>query len=70
MCDRSHLRASLKCTFDGCNATSEQPYTDGWANLADWRPGVKDGFYCKAHADALEAMLMDGSLGEIQAGAA
>ena len=41
--------------------------SDGWADLGGWGRGVKDGFYCKAHADALETMLMDGSLYEIDA---
>jgi hypothetical protein len=71
MCDRSNLlnrdeRPKHKCAFDGCPARSEQPYTDGWASLSDWGPGIKDGFYCKAHAAALEEMLMDGSFQEIQ----
>ena len=59
----------IRCTFHGCNATTEQPFTDGWADLCAWGPGIKDGFYCKAHADALEAMLEDGSLAEIQGSA-
>lgn len=54
------------CTFGGCPKSSEQPYTDGWSNLCAWGPGIPDGFYCKPHADALEAMLMDGTLAEIQ----
>jgi hypothetical protein len=56
----------VKCTFDGCNATSEQPMADGWAELFRWGPGIKDGLYCKAHADALGALALDGSLDEIQ----
>lgn len=54
------------CTFGGCTAKSEQPTEDGWAYLASWGTGIKDGFYCKAHAEALDAMHEDGSLGEIQ----
>ena len=64
----NHTRDQVRCTFDGCTAKSDQPFTDGWSSLGDWGPGIKDGLYCKAHADALEAMLEDGSLGEIQGG--
>jgi hypothetical protein len=57
---------TTKCTFKGCPKTTEQPFTDGWANLGDWGPGIEDGFYCRAHADALEDLLVSGELGGIQ----
>jgi hypothetical protein len=61
----------IKCTFDGCNATHRaviSPFLldDGWAWLEQWGPGIKDGIYCPAHVAALDAMLEDGSLKEIQ----
>jgi hypothetical protein len=45
-----------KCTYEGCRATSEAPATDGWRQLVDW-PGIADGWYCRPHADALEAVI-------------
>jgi hypothetical protein len=59
----------LRCTFDGCWQRTLQPYTDGWAGLSDWAPGIKDGWYCKPHADALEALYESGELEYIQRGA-
>jgi hypothetical protein len=50
------------CTFQGCRNTSEQPITDGWAILADWGPGIPDGYYCPAHANAIEKVDEDGGL--------
>jgi hypothetical protein len=44
----------IKCTFRGCRARTFQPYTDGWANLSAWGPGIPDGWYCGPHADAIE----------------
>ena len=44
----------IKCTFNGCHARTFQPYTDGWASLAAWGPGILDGWYCGPHADAIE----------------
>jgi hypothetical protein len=58
------------CTFHGCTRASEQPFTDGWASLGSWGPGIPDGLYCRAHADALEQMLETGELAAIQKGAA
>jgi hypothetical protein len=50
----------IRCAWDGCWRHTSQPYTDGWANLVSWGPAVQDGFYCQPHAEALEAVLMDG----------
>ncbi len=50
----------IRCTWADCWRTTIQPYSDGWANLSDWGPAVPDGFYCKPHADALEAVLEEG----------
>jgi hypothetical protein len=36
-----------KCTFDGCNATSDQPFADGWADLAIGDQASKTGFTVK-----------------------
>jgi hypothetical protein len=38
--------------------------------LSDWGPGIERGFYCKPHADALEALCDGGELDYIQSGAA
>jgi hypothetical protein len=48
------MTRQLKCTFTGCQKTSEQPTKDGWAYLCSWGPGIEDGYYCKEHADAIE----------------
>jgi hypothetical protein len=50
----------VRCTWEGCWRTSAQPYADDWAYLCLWPRPVKDGFYCKPHADALEAVDMAG----------
>jgi hypothetical protein len=62
----------IRCTFDGCHRTHRWVISgvlldDGWAYLCDRGPGVKEGYYCPAHADALDAMLEDGSLQRTQA---
>lgn len=54
----------IRCKWEGCWRTTCHPYADGWAYLSDWGPAVKEGFYCQAHADALEAVLMDGGFDE------
>jgi hypothetical protein len=54
-----HLRR-VRCSWEGCWRTTAHPFADGWSNLCDWGPPVKDGFYCRAHADASEAVLLDG----------
>jgi hypothetical protein len=45
--------------------TTEQPIKDGWANLVDQGPGLPDGYYCKAHADALKVE-EDGGLDDFE----
>jgi hypothetical protein len=42
------------CAFEGCRKTTEQPFADGWVDLAGWGPGVPDGRYCPEHAAAIE----------------
>jgi hypothetical protein len=51
------MSEKIRCTWDGCWRSSKQPYADGWAHLMLWGPGVPDGFYCKPHADAIDAVL-------------
>jgi hypothetical protein len=55
---------TIRCTFIDhrglrCRATTVQPYSDGWAHLALWGPGIPDGLYCGKCADAIEACLTD-----------
>jgi len=57
----------IRCTFAGCWRTTWQPYADGWSGLAAWGPGIENGWYCKAHADAIEALDESGELDRIQA---
>ena len=47
---------TIRCAFDGCHKKTEQPSTDGWAYLCKYGPGIKDGSYCPAHADAIECI--------------
>ena len=54
-----------RCAFEGCPKTSEQPFADGWADLAGWGSGVPDGLYCREHADALEAVHEAGGLDDL-----
>ena len=49
--------AKHRCTFEGCGKTTARPGADGWAYLSDHGPGVPDGLYCRAHAEAIEAVL-------------
>ena len=49
-----------ECAFEGCPETTADPDKDGWSYLADWGAGVADGYYCKPHADALEALYVSG----------
>ena len=49
----------FRCCGDGCWRTTARPYTDGWSSLSDWGYGIKDGFYCPAHADAIEKVFED-----------
>ena len=50
-----------KCTFDGCNAETDQPGIDGWSAFGEWGRGINDGLYCPLHVEALEALLLDGA---------
>jgi hypothetical protein len=55
-----------RCSWRGCCCTSVQPFTDGWAGLAGWGPGIPDGWYCNAHAAALNALEESGELDSAQ----
>ena len=55
------------CKFEGCRKTVEYPQTfmfppEGWSYLYKYGPGIPDGLHCKEHADAIEAVLMEGGL--------
>jgi hypothetical protein len=56
----------IQCAFSGCRQTTWQPYTDGWASLMGWGAGIPDGWYCKPHADAIDALDKSGELDSIQ----
>jgi len=62
----------IYCSFSGCHRSIiRRDYfvpPEGWAYLSDWGPGIKRGFYCKPHADALEALNDSGELDYIQEG--
>jgi hypothetical protein len=45
----------VACQMEGCPRA-------GWRWLQDWAPGVRDGYYCSEHAEALEALLVSGEL--------
>ena len=51
------------CAFEGCRATTKQPGQDRWAYLKDFRP-LADGYYCPAHAQAIERVLQDGGFAD------
>jgi hypothetical protein len=57
-------KRKIRCSWEGCWRTTARPYSDGWGYLGDWGPAVKDGWYCKAHADALEKVLEDGGFAD------
>jgi hypothetical protein len=46
-------------TFEGCPKTSERPFSEGWAELVAWGPGIPDGLYCKEYTAAIEAIEAD-----------
>jgi hypothetical protein len=56
------------CTFAGCWQKTSQPFTDGWTNLGPWGPGIPEGWYCKPHAAALEALEESGELDRLISG--
>ena len=45
-----------RCSFKGCHKTAKIPRLEGWAYLANWGPGIPDGFYCGEHAAAIDAV--------------
>jgi hypothetical protein len=62
-----------RCAFQGCPRSVEwDEYfalpPEGWSWLGgdDWGPGVPEGMYCKAHADALEEQSVTGELEYLQ----
>jgi hypothetical protein len=44
-----------------CRKTTEQPFIDGWTN-GNWGPLYPDGYYCPAHAAALNQVDEEGGL--------
>ena len=50
------------CAFKGCPKTTADPINDGWPYFTGWGPRFADGYYCKPHADALEALHVSGEL--------
>ena len=44
----------VRCSWEGCGRTTTKPTADGWAYCA-WPPPVLPGFYCRRHADWIEA---------------
>jgi hypothetical protein len=55
----------IQCPFfNECHAATDQPTADGWAHLSSWGPGIPDGWYCSAHADAIEQVLEAGGFEE------
>jgi hypothetical protein len=52
-------RKPVRCAFEGCYRTSDQPFSDGWSYLSGWGPGVPDGDYCPGHVAAIEAIKPD-----------
>jgi hypothetical protein len=55
---------TTRCCWEGCWRSTTQPYKDGWSHLFSWPPPIQDGFYCQAHADAIEAVSDEGRLEE------
>jgi hypothetical protein len=51
-----------QCAYPGCPATTNNRLR--WAYLMDWPGGLPDGYYCPAHAEALEAVLGEGGFDE------
>ena len=43
-----------KCMAKGCTATTDKPARDGWSWFQDCGEDTPNGFYCPAHAEALE----------------
>jgi hypothetical protein len=50
----------VRCSWEGCwRSTTRHPFLDDWAYLASWGPAAKDGYYGRAHADALDAVHLE-----------
>jgi hypothetical protein len=62
---RCGLIVMTRCRFEGCHRSTDHPHEGGWSFLCDWGPGVKDGFYCPTHGDALEALNLSGELEDV-----
>jgi len=49
----------VRCSWEGCWRSTTRHHPDDWSYLFGWGPAVKDGYYCRVHADALEAVRLD-----------
>jgi hypothetical protein len=60
----------IRCAFEGCHKTTDQANglvpPKGWCFLSDWGPGIADGYYCRAHRDAIEQLEESGELEFLQ----
>jgi hypothetical protein len=54
---------NTRCCWEGCWRSTTRPMFDG-SYLFNWGPHIQDGWYCKAHADAIEAVSDEGGLEE------
>jgi hypothetical protein len=45
------------CEAAGCPETTEQPMKDGWTYFGGFEDDSGMGFYCRHHAEALNAFL-------------
>lgn len=52
-------RPVWRCAFPGCCSTTRYPGGYLWENLSGL-PGLKDGLYCPAHAEAIEQVKKEG----------
>ena len=43
------------CTFKGCDRATMNVNADGWRYLSNCGPTVKDGYYCRDHAEGYRA---------------
>jgi hypothetical protein len=50
-----------RCAYPGCTAATETPGVEGWTWFQDLgRSGLPDGFYCPAHAAAINTVIDEG----------